>query len=142
MDLSSRKAKDSDVGQARKTIDQELAYWGQMWRVFSMEELPSHLQSLIQMYQYTLWLEEQLAFLREEQKDDNVRTDSRESSDIDKADDLKSAPTTDDKGGDHLGTVLPEAELCGTVTPPTDGTGGTELRPDDSNVHTRNELGV
>lgn len=141
MDLSSRKAKDSEIGQARKTIDQELAYWGQMWRVFSMEELPAYLQSLIQMYQYTLWLEEQLAILREN-KDDDVRTDTRESSDISQADDLKSAPDADDKGGDNLGTELPKAELCRTVTPPPDGTGGIELRPDDSNIHTRNELDV
>lgn len=139
--LLSRKAKDEELGLAKKRLEETISYWGVNWNARTLTELPEYVQDLYILFTYTLWLEEQVAALRET-KNDDFRRDTQESSVVNQTDALESATSNNDKRGDTVGTVLSEPYVPPPSPETPDGTTGTELRPDDPNIHTRKELGI
>lgn len=139
--LLSRKAKDEELGLAKKRLEETISYWGVNWNARTLSELPEYVQDLYILFTYTLWLEEQVAALRET-KNDDFRKSTRESSIVSKDDTLEPPTSNNDKGGDTVGIVLPESSVPPPSPETSDGATGIELRPDDSNIHTRKELGI
>lgn len=141
MEILSRKATDTELGLARKRLDTVLGYWGNEWGYRQLTELPEYVQDLYILFTYTLWLEEQVAALRET-KNDDFRRDTQESSVVNQTDALEPATSNNDKGGNTVGIVLPEPDVPPPSPETPDGTTGTVLRLDDPNIHTRKELGI
>ena len=131
--LISRKATDSELGLARKNLQDTISYWGVNWNARTLDELPDYVKDQYVLYTHVLWLEEQLAALREEKKDDTVQTHDRPSSEADKSDST-GTQRVDDKAPTDDGLVLHPPVVHPNKPISADRTGGVEVRPTDGNL--------
>lgn len=132
--LLSRKASDKELGAIKKTMEQEIAYWTTLWNFAKFEEWPSYLQGLYTLYTYSLWLEEQIAIMKEMASDPTIQSSERENSSPDSVNVEVNTEQLDAKGRVDEGIRVPEPIL--PANEPTDAVGGGKdiLQSIDLNV--------
>lgn len=142
--IVSRKARDAEIGLAKKHLEETIAYWGVNWNVRTLEELPEYVQDLYILYTYSLWLEDQIALHKMEDKEEanEILNHSGTGSGNDNnvlAGDARPVPDTNS----DTGTDSTSKPHDGIEHPAADGgTGSTGLRTGNASVYVQPELPI
>ncbi len=144
MKLMPYKATDKELGKIRKDLQEILAVWANQWNMRTLEELPDYVQDMYIAFCYSLWLEDQVANLKVEDKEeadeilDRSGTDSKTSDDGSGGD----ADKDTDKGRTTVESSVSEHQHGEQHPSPNDREGADSVQSDNKGVLNQPELGV